>query len=492
MPGRRPRTDRARRPGQGGCPAIRLQTEIQVAEGTSQSDRADVGRHRRGRGLERHEGARDFASLMIDPSRFVALRGAPASLINLQQSGIHDAIGEGLQRERTETQRRIGRDDPSTSRGQMLEIFNDDAAVVERRPILQDQRRDFPSGFSRRIESVSLPVSASTTVKALDKPSRDAAILTLRPKGDAGAERRIIMVWLFRFSPSAIAARKGPDRSAVGIRHAAVPLSRSGPAETGREKSTDRLGFRFQSEGRIDDIEPRSFEPLVSGGPLPFETERQPAGKRKAAKVGGELGDRCRVLDRIPKDIDARRPFADRPCQGSRQGAELVRLLKGRIDENEAAPFGRRNRGVQHAIAIMREDLDPLVTAQAAFECDRFLRMTLAQKQVICRPQEMLGDGGGAGVALRLAAAVARTDDGEIGSEQGQRVVRCAVYVPDAVPPLTGPASLVAAEIVPTSPRMGIDVAERRRLPNQVEPGSRLRIACLKTSAKLPAWKACR
>ncbi len=34
---------------------------------------------------------------MLEPLRILAIRSAPATLVDLQQRGIHDAVGEGLQ-----------------------------------------------------------------------------------------------------------------------------------------------------------------------------------------------------------------------------------------------------------------------------------------------------------------------------------------------------------------------------------------------------------
>src|SRR6185295_16068472 len=50
-----------------------------------------------------------------------------------------------------------------------------------------------PSGFCRRIESVASVGSAFSIVTSLSRPRMPSASFTLRPNGEGGEERRIIM-----------------------------------------------------------------------------------------------------------------------------------------------------------------------------------------------------------------------------------------------------------------------------------------------------------
>src|ERR1019366_9907690 len=59
-----------------------------------------------------------------------------------QQRRVANPVAERLQAQRRETPRGIGWEKLSAA-GEMIEIFGDDAAVIERRTILQHQRRDF-------------------------------------------------------------------------------------------------------------------------------------------------------------------------------------------------------------------------------------------------------------------------------------------------------------------------------------------------------------
>src|SRR5262249_31061275 len=83
------------------APAL-IEPEVAVSEGAGERDLTNV-RWRVETGwllLERGEGARDLAGLVIEPFWLVTFRRPPARLVNNENRGIHDAIGQRLQPQR--------------------------------------------------------------------------------------------------------------------------------------------------------------------------------------------------------------------------------------------------------------------------------------------------------------------------------------------------------------------------------------------------------
>ncbi len=82
--------------------------------------------------------------------------------------------------------------------GAVIEIFEDHARVEQRRAVLQHQHRNLADRICCRSGSLSSLVSAASILMSPDKPSTLAASLTLRPNGEGGVERRIIMCVVLR------------------------------------------------------------------------------------------------------------------------------------------------------------------------------------------------------------------------------------------------------------------------------------------------------
>ena len=133
-PGDEPRMARA--PGA-------FEPQIEIAQRRRQRDMADVdGASPRRVQPQAPPIAVDLALLQID-ERLVTRRFRPrGGFITEQQSRVANPVAERLQAQRGETARGIGWE-KSIPTGEMVEIFGDDAAVIERRTILQHQHRDF-------------------------------------------------------------------------------------------------------------------------------------------------------------------------------------------------------------------------------------------------------------------------------------------------------------------------------------------------------------
>src|SRR5262249_56868030 len=73
----------------------------------------------------------DLATLMREPARRMRQIGTKAALVNNQDRGIDDSVGEPRQRERPIALPSAQRQQP-VGAGDVLQILNDDAAVVDR------------------------------------------------------------------------------------------------------------------------------------------------------------------------------------------------------------------------------------------------------------------------------------------------------------------------------------------------------------------------
>ena len=71
--------------------------------------------------------------------------GTEAALVDLQQRRIHDAVGKRLIAQGRERPAPFGMTPPAS--GQMIEIIDDHAGIVEHLAVLQDQRRDLAERF---------------------------------------------------------------------------------------------------------------------------------------------------------------------------------------------------------------------------------------------------------------------------------------------------------------------------------------------------------
>ena len=138
--------------------------------------------------------------------------GAEAALVDLQQRRIHDAVGERLIAQGGEPP---GPSDDAPSSGQMIEIIDDHAGIVEHIAVLQDERRDLSQRVLladriRRIQRIRID-----DLNAIGGPRIEAVSLTFRPKGDAGEERRTSMSKLLSRRTGALMNAAGRERQSV-------------------------------------------------------------------------------------------------------------------------------------------------------------------------------------------------------------------------------------------------------------------------------------
>ena len=94
------------------------------------------------------------------------------------------------------------------------------------------------------------------------------------------------------------------------------------------------------------------------------------------------------VLDRIPKHVDAGRPFAVRRREPVGKPVEFARLLERRIDEHQAAPFLGRNVGSERRPAVDRNGLGLAVAAEMRRKRTRSDGLEFAGEQTVLRPQQ--------------------------------------------------------------------------------------------------------
>ena len=91
---------------------------------------------------ERREAPHDFAALIVKPWRMVNIGGAMTALIDNQDGGVENAVAQRLQRERVTARRPAVRNDDAAA-GDVVEIFEDDPAVIDGAVIVGDQHRYF-------------------------------------------------------------------------------------------------------------------------------------------------------------------------------------------------------------------------------------------------------------------------------------------------------------------------------------------------------------
>src|SRR5215211_2252590 len=141
----------------------------------------------------------------------------------------------------------------------------------------------FPSGFCRRSASFGSSVSASLISIRSSSPRRAALILTLRPNGDAGEERRVsIGSVLVRDLHGASLRPRQPQARDMPLRRCAERLAAEGreapPREALREGGQQDFGLAPQPKRRVDDEQAAAVE--AQGIPRvvdkEFQTESRP------------------------------------------------------------------------------------------------------------------------------------------------------------------------------------------------------------------------
>ena len=89
-------------------------------------------------GLQPRHGARDLAALVVEPARLAPVLGPEHRLVALQDERVENAVGQRLQRQRGDPRPRLCRND-LVSAGFHIQIFDDHAAVVDDRSVIEDQ-----------------------------------------------------------------------------------------------------------------------------------------------------------------------------------------------------------------------------------------------------------------------------------------------------------------------------------------------------------------
>src|SRR5262245_26644018 len=159
------------------APPRSLEPEIAIAERASERDLPHIRRRRlfRRRGFERSERAGDLAGLMIEPSWLVPLGWPEAALVDQQDRGIHQPVGQRLQAQGGEPRAGIPWHDAATA-GTMIEIFKDDPRIEQHRAILEHEGRD----LSQRI----LLSHGVARVHCVGRLERDLSLEPEHARGD--------------------------------------------------------------------------------------------------------------------------------------------------------------------------------------------------------------------------------------------------------------------------------------------------------------------
>src|SRR5689334_18699839 len=117
-----------------GAPAF-AKTKIAIAKRASDRDVPDIGqaagrggKRRRGR-LQRFEPARHLAGLMVEPFLLVMLACAPSRLVDREDRGVENAVGERLQPQGGEPRGGFARNDLAAA-GALVEEFEDDSRII--------------------------------------------------------------------------------------------------------------------------------------------------------------------------------------------------------------------------------------------------------------------------------------------------------------------------------------------------------------------------
>src|SRR5581483_4081153 len=120
-----------------------------------------------------------------------------------------------------------------------------------------------PSGFCLRTASFGSVVSVASTLICFERPSRSAAMRTLRANGDGGADRRIIMGCTVRKY-----LRAGPRAATVGISptRSRPGENRSPGAQSTGDHQVDGLGTLALLVGLDVELDTLSFGQRLQPG----------------------------------------------------------------------------------------------------------------------------------------------------------------------------------------------------------------------------------
>ena len=183
-----------------------------------------------------------------------------------------------------------------------------------------------------------------------------------------------------------------------------------------------------------------------------------------------------RVLDRIPEQIDAGRPFAVRGLERARRAARNSSgCSNGGSISTSAAPLLRRHIGLERRPAVDRDRLDAPSPRRLRASAARRVRLELAGDEAILRPQPVRARARAS--RDRLAQPAGRIEGRDARRDRARAAPRACSgdrrrkQPADAVAPFAGAARLGPAEIVEAGAGMGVDHAERCRLLAADAPG---------------------
>ena len=249
----------------------------------------------------------------------------------------------------------------------------------------------------------------------------------------------------------------------------AIAAASSGGCEAAAELGKHGAELAIQRIGWVNDDEPAAVEAVGVAGALEHELDAQGLGNRKRSQRGMEAGDRLQVLDGVPDDIDARGEALQASRQSRGDAVELVFLLEGGIDEDDAPALFRRQQRLERDPGVERHQLGPAVAADGLLEERQLLGVQLVGYQGVLRTHQAERDCGAAGVEAERVAHIYPAHDVQVRLQvlcHGRRQ-RLRVHTDeagDAALPFAGLFRLRRGERVTAGPGMRVDDAERRFL----------------------------
>jgi hypothetical protein len=171
-------------------PPCSRKTQIEIPERTGERDAAGVehGVKRTCPFLEYRKASLYLSGLVVEPSSAMVFGIAETGFVNPQQRGIHDAIGQRLACQDAKPGKTSWDDAAATS--QMIEIFEDDAAVVKRRAVIEQQNRYLAKRILRAQRILCIVGVGRNDGDTIDKPEIVGRDLYFSPKrrGGGGAQ----------------------------------------------------------------------------------------------------------------------------------------------------------------------------------------------------------------------------------------------------------------------------------------------------------------
>ncbi|MEY4880493.1 MAG: glucokinase [Pseudomonadota bacterium] len=233
-----------------------------------------------------------------------------------------------------------------------------------------------------------------------------------------------------------------------------------------RQIARYQLHFAGKTEGRIDDKEARGRQrPAFVLGLAP-DIELHPKKTRNTGmqQLAHRALDRAARLRRIPQKKYAGRKFAMGVDQSSNRCFEFVRRFIRRIDQHDAAPFGRRHQLREFPIAVAGNGARAQILVQHGAEQIIFLGMLFDGDKAILLAHQPCRDQGRSGIIFGRVFA----HQSDIGFEDARRRSAFEQFR-NAVFRLEGLCGLAGGHVVKPAPGMGVDHREGRFLLFEID-----------------------